>query len=185
MPTLRRFGEPMNFSWSDIVYPLAVQAIIIVMLCTCGNPVLFKSKDVRRHTDGALILKPDVSDFVFTAIIFLIGGSMGFAAEGWLCVGIFAFFGACLWIAWRANRHRIILTDQHMTVLSWRRFEVFKKDITSYKIERDEDEGDQVMWIEVQAGERKCRLRKGLVGSREQERAMLDFLGETAMSATI
>jgi hypothetical protein len=168
----------MDLEWWYIGGALGFQLIIVVMLCTVGNPVLFKSKDVFRQADGALVLQPILSDFGFTAMILLIGSTLGFGTTGWPRFAIWAFFSACLWLAWRAYRHRIILSDSTMTVLTWRRFEVAKADITSYQVERDASEGDDVMWIEVHAGARKCKLRKGLVGSREQERAMLDFLGE-------
>lgn len=166
----------MNPEWIYIGGMLFLQLIIVVTLCTVGNPVVFKSQDVTRRADGALVLKPDFSDFAFTAMILLIGSTIGFGTTGWARLAIWGFFGACVWLAWRAYRHRIILTDERMTVLAWRRFELLKKDITSFHVERDASEGDAVEWIEVRAGARKYRLRKGLVGSSEQERAMLDFL---------
>lgn len=172
----------MSVDWlSSMWVALSVQLVTLVIFFTVGNPVLIKRKAALTPADGMLVLKPDTLDFLFIAVVLLAGSGLGFLTTGWPRYAIFASFGACLGLAWRAYGHRIILTNERMTVLSWRRFDVSKAEIVSYHVER-ESEWNHVLWIEVHAAQRKCQLPRWLLGTWERKQAVLAFLGEDQQS---
>lgn len=96
---------------------------------------------------ATLLIWRDRGMLAFTLTWFSLIGLMSIATEGLARILMCAVSCAGVLATALAYRHKLILTDDRMSLQSWRRFEARRSEITSCHVERSDENG--IIWIDV------------------------------------
>jgi hypothetical protein len=164
----------MSSEWWVIAVLLGLLLVVILVPVDLGNLVLFNQTGLANRADGALVFWRDRSMLAFTLAWFSLLGLMSIATEGLARILMCAVSCAGVLATALAYRHKLILTDDRMSLQSWRRFEARRSEINSCHVERSDENG--IIWIDIHTQHGRCRLGQTMIFSSEQQNAMLSFL---------
>ena len=164
----------MSMEWWVISVLLGLLLLVMIIPVGLGNLVLYKQTGLANSADGALVFWRDRGMLTFTLVWFSLIGLMSIATDGLPRILMCAVSCAGVFATALAYRHKLILTDDRMSLQSWRRFETRRSEITSCHVERSDENG--IIWIDIHAQHGRCRLGQTMIYSSEQQNAMLSFL---------